>query len=234
MGILLKCLWRLVFSWRPPQKNNQLPSGKAPAATASSSLAHDSGQTNFEVERKFRLHEHELPQFNERLTQMGFSKGRLIKMTDQFLPAKVKGEMLRIRDEVVGTASWTLLTIKEWVNIAGGRERRETEAKLSSLTRGFLLALGALLRGGTLMSFSKLRQEHTAASLPQVVITIDNVSGLGEHSGYYAEIEVLVPQGGDIEAARAQIAQLARELFHEERKQVEMSYQQMLEDSLSA
>jgi adenylate cyclase class IV len=165
---------------------------------------------------------------------MGFSKGRLIQMTDQFLPAKVKGEMLRVRDEVVGTESWTLLTIKEWVNIAGGRERRETEEKLSSFTRRFLLTVGALLCGGSLMSFSKLRQEHTSASMPQVVITIDTVSGLGKHSGQFAEIEVLVPQGGDIEAARAQIAQLARELFREERKQVEMSYQQMLEDSLKA
>jgi adenylate cyclase class IV len=230
MGILLKCLWRLVFTWRMPER--QAPQKSSKAATGNSAVAHHASTPNFEVERKFRLEDSELGAVSERLVQMGFSPGRLIAMTDQFLPVKVKGEMLRIRDEVVGSESWTLLTIKEWVNIAGGRERRETEGQLSAFTRRFLLALGGLLNGGKLMSFSKQRQEHYSAQLPGVVITLDDVSGLGKHSGRYAEIEVLVPQDGDVESARAQIAQLALTLFDEERAPVEMSYQLMLEDSL--
>lgn len=235
MRILLKCLWRLVFSWRMPER--QAPRFTSKTTTADKpSAAHNNAQhdstPNFEVERKFRLQDSELGAFSERLVQMGFSQGRLIAMTDQFLPVKVKGEMLRIRDEVVGSESWTLLTIKEWVNIAGGRERRETEGQLSGFTRRFLLAFGSLLNGGKLMSFSKQRLEHHNASMPGVVITLDDVSGLGKHSGRYAEIEVLVPQDGDVESARAQIAQLARTVFDEERAPVEMSYQLMLEDSL--
>ncbi len=230
MGILLKCLWRLVFTWRMPER--QAPQTFTSTAKSNPAAAHHASTPNFEVERKFRLQDSELGAVSERLVQMGFSQGRLIAMTDQFLPVKVKGEMLRIRDEVVGSESVTLLTIKEWVNIAGGRERRETEGQLSGFTRRFLLALGGLLNGGKLMSFSKQRQEHHNAQLPGVVITLDDVSGLGKHSGRYAEIEVLVPQDGDVESARAQIAQLARTLFDEERAPVEMSYQLMLEDSL--
>lgn len=230
MGILLKCLWRLVFTWRMPER--QAPQTSTSAAKSNPAAAHHASTPNFEVERKFRLRDSEVGAVSERLVQMGFSQGRLIAMTDQFLPVKVKGEMLRIRDEVVGSESVTLLTIKEWVNIADGRERRETEGQLSAFTRRFLLALGGLLNGGKLMSFSKQRQEHHSALLPGVVITLDDVAGLGKHSGRYAEIEVLVPQDGDVESARAQIAQLARTLFDEERAPVEMSYQLMLEDSL--
>ncbi|CAN5231639.1 hypothetical protein BH11CYA1_BH11CYA1_35720 [soil metagenome] len=234
MGILLKCLWRLVFAWRMPERQAPRPSTKTSASksTSAHNTAHQDAVPNFEVERKFALQDSELGAFSERLVQMGFSKGRLIAMTDQFLPVKVKGEMLRIRDEVVENESETLLTIKEWVNIAGGRERRETEGKLSAFTRRFLLTLGGLLNGGKLMSFSKQRLEHHNASMPGVVITLDDVSGLGKHSGRYAEIEVLVPQDGDVESARAQIAQLARTLFDEDRAPVELSYQLMLEDSL--
>jgi adenylate cyclase class IV len=210
----------------------QAPQTSTSAAKSNPASAHHASTPNFEVERKYRLQDSELGAVREQLVQMGFSQGRLIAMTDQFLPVKVKGEMLRIRDEVVGSESVTLLTIKEWVNIAGGRERRETEGQLSDFTRRFLLALGGLLNGGKLMSFSKQRQEHHSAQLPGVVITLDDVSGLGKHSGRYAEIEVLVPQDGDVESARAQIAQLARTLFDEERAPVEMSYQLMLEDSL--
>lgn len=223
MGILLKCLWRLFFKWRMPERK----SVSTPAADP-----HSSTQPNFEVERKYRIDENELAKVREQIKQMSFSPARLIAMTDQFLPVKVKGEMVRVRDEVVDNHSETLLTIKEWVNIAGGRERRETEGKLSSLSRRLLLSLGRLLNGGALMTFSKLRQEHLNASSAGVVITLDEVSGLGKHSGHYAEIEVLVPQGGDVAAARAQIAQLALRLFNEERQPVEMSYQLMLEDSL--
>ncbi len=230
MGILLKCLWRLVFTWRMPER--QAPQTSTSAAKSDPASAHHASTPNFEVERKYRLQDSELGAVSEQLVQMGFSQGRLIAMTDQFLPVKVKGEMLRIRDEVVGSESVTLLTIKEWVNIAGGRERRETEGQLSAFTRRFLLALGGLLNGGKLMSFSKQRQEHHNAQLPGVVITLDDVSGLGKYSGRYAEIEVLVPQDGDVESARAQIAELARTLFNESRAPVEMSYQLMLEDSL--
>jgi len=229
MRILLKCLWRLVFTWRLPERK---PSKVNSASSTGAAAPHSSNQPNFEVERKYHIVENELERVKERLQQMSFSPSRLIAMTDQFLPVRVKGEMLRIRDEVVESHSETLLTIKEWVIIAGGRERRETEGKLSPLMRRFLLSLGRLLKGGALNSFSKMRQEHLNASATGVVITLDEVSGLGKHSGHYAEIEVLVPQDGDVAAARAQIAQLALRLFNEERQPVEMSYQLMLEDSL--
>ena len=66
-----------------------------------------------------------------------------------------------------------------------------------------------------------------------MVITLDQVDGLGKYSGHYAEVEVLVPQDGNVEEARAAVFRLASQLFGQERDCVEMSYQQMLEASRS-
>jgi len=195
------------------------PAGKSPSK--------DKG-TNFEVERKFRLKPEELDSVRQRLSDMGFTLARRIDMTDRFLPTKVEGEMLRVRDETIAGKTHTVLTIKEWVIISGGKERSETEGHLSSLSRSFLLFLGRLIRGKSLLQFSKLRLDHESTSHPHVIVALDNVEGLGDNSGHYAEIEVLVPQDGDVESARAQIAVLARALFNEDREPVMQSYMDML------
>jgi adenylate cyclase class IV len=214
MSIVLKALWRLFIAYR----------AKAPSARP---RKNDKG-TNFEVERKYRLKPEELDDVSTRLAALGFTLARRIEMTDQFLPVKVEGEMLRVRDENIGGALHTLLTIKEWVEISGSKERRETEGNLSPVMRSFLLFLGRLIRGKALLSFSKLRLDHESPSYKKSVVALDNVEGLGENSGHYAEIEVLVPQDGGVESARAQIAALARALFNEEREPVKMSYMDML------
>lgn len=225
MTIIMKCLWRLLTARRPQWLSTNPPPGHKADS-----------QANFEVERKFRLNEADLDAVRGRLATMGFAPSKLIQMSDQFLPVKIKGEMLRIRDESVNGHSETLLTIKEWVLIKGGqggKERSEEEGTLGPFARAFLLHFGRLLSGHPLHGFSKLRQEHVSPSYPGVVITLDDVDGLGRYSGRYAEIEVLVPRDGDVEAARAKIAQLAKSLFDEERAPVEYSYQQMLEKSLT-
>ncbi len=213
MSIFLTGLWRLFSAYRP--KASRPKAGKSEA-------------TNFEVERKYRLRADELEAVSRRLAEQGFTLARKIEMTDQFLPVKVEGEMLRVRDETFGGTSHSLLTIKEWVEIAGSKERRETEGRLSPLARRFLLFLGRLMRGKALLSFSKLRLDHESPSHARSVVALDNVSGLGENSGHYAEIEVLVTQDGDVESARAQIKALARALFNEDREPVKMSYMDML------
>jgi adenylate cyclase class IV len=214
MSIVLKGLWRLFSAYRP----------KASSAKARSK---DKG-TNFEVERKYRLKPEEVENVSKRLADLGFTLARRIDMTDQFLPVKVEGEMLRVRDENIGGALHSLLTIKEWVEISGSKERRETEGHLSPLTRRLMLFLGRLIRGKALLSFSKLRLDHESPSYTKSVVALDTVEGLGENSGHYAEIEVLVPQDGDVETARAQIATLARALFNEDREPVKLSYMDML------
>jgi adenylate cyclase class IV len=214
MSIVLKGLWRLFFAYRPKASTTQSRSG-------------DKG-TNFEVERKYRLKPEELDHIRRRLADMGFTLARRIEMTDQFLPVQVEGEMLRVRDENIGGEKHSVLTIKEWVMISGSKERRETEGHLNPLARRFMLFLGRLLSGQALLSFSKLRLDHESPTYAHSVVALDTVEGLGDNSGHYAEIEVLVPQDGNVEAARAQIKVLALALFNEEREPVKASYMDML------
>jgi len=213
MSIVLKGLWRLFSAYRPK---------------ASSARAGKNDKTNFEVERKYRLKPEELDAVSKRLADLGFTLARRVEMTDRFLPVKVEGEMLRVRDENIGGALHTLLTIKDWVLIGGSKERRESEGHLSPLARRFMLFLGQVIRGKALLSFSKLRLDHESPSYTKSVVALDTVEGLGENSGHYAEIEVLVPQDGDVEAARAQISALAQALFNEDREPVKLSYMDML------
>jgi len=212
MSIVLQAIWRLFSAQR------------ANASTKTGSKS----QTNFEVERKYRLQPGEYDAVNSRLAALGFTLARRIEMTDQFLPVKVDGEMLRVRDENLGTTRHIKLTIKEWVQIAGGKERAETEGDLTPLTRNFLLFLGRLVRGKALLSFSKLRLDHESPRYARSIVALDTVEGLGANSGQYVEIEVLVPQDGDVETARGQIAALARSLFNEDREPVKQSYMDML------
>ena len=225
MHIVLRGLWRLFFAYRPGTAKASSNHSQSSSKTGGNG---DKG-TNFEVERKYRLKDDELDSFSARLSELGFAPARTIAMTDRFLPVKVSGEMLRVRDETIEAATHTVLTIKEWVEISGGKERRESEGHLTPFTRALMLKLGTLVNfGKALLQFSKVRQEHENPERQHVIVTIDEVYGLGDNSGHYAEIEVLVTQDGNIEAARSQIADLARELFNEEREPVKMSYMDML------
>lgn len=188
-------------------------------------------KSNFEVERKFRLAKNEYAVVEQRLKEMGFEADAIVEMTDYFLPTRVDGEMHRVRDEAQAGDKITVVTIKEWVQIAGGRERRELEDGIGQSARYVLLLVGRLLRGSKLLSFSKRRIPHTNPLEPGVVIALDTVFGLGKFSGPYVEIEVLVPQNGDVEAARRKISELARALFTDEREFVQASYQDMLKQA---
>jgi predicted adenylyl cyclase CyaB len=156
-------------------------------------------------------------------------------MTDTFLPAKNEGDMVRIRRESEGAHRRLLLTLKKWVVTSdGGKEREETEGKISAPLAIILMWLGRSLRGSSLLSFSKRRQLFAGTlSGRQAVISVDTVSGLGSYSGTYLEIEVLVPIGEDVNAARESIyAMSARLLSNPE--QVKQSYMDMLKLATAA
>jgi len=220
LGIFTTALSRM-FTARRPLRSQSDVAGRKPANAAK-------GAAVFEVERKFRLKDGEASTIPTRLKAMGFVPVEDIEMTDVFLPTPVQGEMLRVRTEVSDARSHTVVTIKEWVTIGNSRERQETEDGVNGLEKWLLLRIGRLISGRKLLSFTKTRLMHESSVLAGVVIAIDNVQGLGENSGHYAEIEVIVPQGGDVEGARRQIVELAGRLFGEERDFVQASYQDML------
>lgn len=192
----------------------------------------DKSSSHFEVEDKYPLRQNEFDSLPELLRRIGFRLASRVTMTDTFLPAEAKGEMIRIRDEVSldDGRSVTILTLKRWVEVTGGeRVRKETESEgLDSTVRSCILALGRRLSDGDLPSFSKERTTYSAKRDGyNVNVALDIVEGLGEYSGPYLEIEIIVNAEEEVARARTFIEGFVVELLGEMRER-SISYQEML------
>lgn len=189
---------------------------------------------HLEVERKFQLLEDEASRLPSRLKARGFASTGRLTMTDTFLPQTKDADMIRIRVESDGKTSRRLLTMKDWVIVQGEKERREEESEIGLPASLILRIVGRLLSLRPLPAFSKSRDLYSR-SLGEVsaVVSIDEVKGLGRFSGWYLEIEVIVPIGGNVTAARDTIRSVVIELLGEEREFVKRSYQDMLRESVS-
>jgi adenylate cyclase class IV len=195
-----------------------------------------SDKGHLEVERKFALAAAEVTALRARLEQLGFTYAGTAAMTDSFLPAAVDGEMMRVRSERLGDQSpRTMLTYKQWVKTASGKERRETEREVRTSTAALWKLLGRVISGEPLLSFSKQRQLFDGKlGGADAVVSIDEVTGLGSFSGWYMEVEVLVPLDGDTAAWQERIFALVRDILQEHRPDVKRSYMDMLKESRKA
>jgi predicted adenylyl cyclase CyaB len=189
---------------------------------------------HMEVERKFSVFPDEVDAVRSRIERKGFKYVGTAVMKDTFLPAAVLGEMLRIRQERIGhLPPKTLLTYKQWVTTSTGKERRETEREVRQAVALVWLAIGHWIAGGSLTGFSKKRQlfEGTLNGVPSVV-SIDDVEGLGTYSGWYSEIEVLLPKDANFPEFEREILSLAGDVFGAPREPIMRSYMDMLKESL--
>ena len=194
----------------------------------------DCKKSHLEVERKFAISKEEFRALPARLLASGFQLTGQVFMTDTFLPVITEGDMMRIRVETMNDKTKQVLTRKKWVVVGGDREREETEKETSELAAGCLLELGERFAGGPLPSFSKDRDLYSRLAEDDhhnIVVALDTADGLGDYSGHYMEIELLVPVNGDVQAARQQIGSLASSLLGDERAFVQLSYQEMLKRS---
>jgi adenylate cyclase class IV len=189
-----------------------------------------SDKGHLEVERKFALTADEAERLRQSLVDAGYRYAGLASMTDTFLPVLEQGEMMRVRQESIDdNPVSTVLTFKQWVPANTGKERRETERQVRSTTGLVWAILGRFISGKPLPRFSKQRQlfEGTINSAPAVV-SIDKVDGLGQFSGWYMEVEIIVPLDGDPSQFTQHIFQLVEELLGAPREDVKRSYQEML------
>jgi predicted adenylyl cyclase CyaB len=195
-----------------------------------------SDKAHFEVERKFALTKPEVDEIPSRLKDLGFTYVGTAAMTDTFLPAFVDGEMMRVRHEQIGEApSRTLLTFKKWVKTATGKERQESEREVGSSVGALWRIIGRAISRQPLLSFSKNRQLFDGKlGDADAVVSIDEVNGLGSFSGFYMEVEVLVPLDGDVVIYRDRIFAIVKDILLEARPDVQRSYMDMLKESRSA
>ncbi len=187
-------------------------------------------EDHLEVERKFNINDREAQELPGRLMSIGFSPIDAVEMKDYFLPAPAPGEMMRIRQETSRHKQpVAVLTLKSWQQTeGGGRERRECERETRTTIGWFWILCGRLIKGSSLLSFSKHRELYEGTlDERRTIVSIDRVSGLGMYSGYYLEIEVIMPAGSAVNAVRDQIYELAGKLLSEP-QDVQRSYLDML------
>jgi adenylate cyclase class IV len=188
---------------------------------------------HLEVERKFSLALSEVENLPIRLRELGLKPAGSVTMTDTFIPARKKGEMVRIRDEMTSGTARSLVTLKSWVYLPdGNKERLESEAVISPLFRTLAIVMARYASAKELLSFSKERAlfEGTVGAR-HMVASLDRVSGLGQFSGHFLEVETIVPMGEDPTDARKEIFKFVETLFGKPREDVQRSYMEMLEIS---
>lgn len=187
----------------------------------------------FEIERKYRLSLAEYNTLQSLLAERGFVHACKYSLTDTFLPAKNKGELIRVRDQKGSDGTSSVLTLKSWVQVAGQREREEREVDpLDRLSRSVLIIFGRRVADQALLSYTKERQEFCAnRDGLSVTAALDYTDQLGEFSGYYLEFEVIAHDSNDVERARATISKLVAEFLGSEERPTAPSYKDMLERS---
>lgn len=190
-------------------------------------------KSHFEVERKFRISKEEFRALPGQLLSSGFHFAGQVYMTDTFIPSD-EGTT-RIRRETMNDKTRFLLTCKVWVEVDGNREREEEEEVIPELAATTMISLGEKLSREALAAYSKERDLYTTTFEDgrTATVSLDTVEELGEYSGHYMEIELLVPIGEDVQPARLYIHSLVKTLTGEDRPFVELSYQDMLRKTLS-
>lgn len=221
MGVIIKMLQWLFLPWL-----NRKFKGLAAAYGQEQSKPH------FEVERKYPVSPEEFHKLSGRLRDLGFSKKSRATIVDTFLPAEKDGDMVRLREETVDGLTVTVITLKEWVDVDGQRERKERESDpIDSVTKDTLMSLGRRLATESLMSFSKDRTTFSGRrDKRQVTVALDVASGLGDYSGNYLEVELIVERQEDVAEARAFVESFVAELLDSHRE-CAISYMEMLKRS---
>jgi predicted adenylyl cyclase CyaB len=188
---------------------------------------------HLEIERKFSLAEIPVATVIERLKEEGFYLSGTLTDTDWFIPSRVKGEMLRLREEHKNGTVNHILTIKTWHDTTdGGKEREEKEHKIRSVTFFFLLYLGKFATSFKLLSFKKIRDIYVGdLEGNKAIVALDEASGLGEFSGRYLEIEVTTPKEAPTKSVQTAILGLASRIATTA-PEVRRSYRELLERSL--
>jgi adenylate cyclase class IV len=221
MGVVIKILQWLFMPWLTRKfKGLAAAYGK------------ETAKPHFEVERKYPVSQEEFHKLPGRLRDLGFLRKSKATIVDTFLPAEKEGDMVRLREETTDGLTVTVITLKEWVEVAGQRERKERESDpIDAVTKDCMLSLGRRLASEPLMSFSKDRTTFSGhRDKRQVTVALDVASGLGDFSGTYLEVELIVERQEDVADARAFVESFVVELLGAERE-CAISYMEMLKRS---
>ena len=171
---------------------------------------------HFEVERKYRVGEHDFPGIAQLLAKMRFSKSSA-RQKDTYLTSPAEGVNRRVRKERVKGSSPLkryYLTCKRKVQ-EGGVANEEDEVSISKETYRRLADTEPLISSGMSVVVRKGRV-HFRGSFEgrAVTVCLDRVWGSGGFDlGFFVELEVLVKAAQEIEDAHELLSRLRQKIL---------------------
>lgn len=166
-------------------------------------------------------------QIEEKLLQLGFGKEDLLKETDYYFDSKFNklrehDKALRIRscENLTSNTAEHFMTFKGPKLDSISMTRKELEMKIESAETGIeiLCSLGY----EPVLPVRKLRQY---LAMGEITACLDQVEGLGD----FLELEIIVPQESEREAALNQVITLLHELGYAPDEIIRTSYLSMLQ-----
>jgi adenylate cyclase class 2 len=169
----------------------------------------------FEVECKVRA-DHD--SVRSRLESVGSERIESVTQEDTYYDAPDRefaetDEALRVREERAGEASETLLTYKGPLVDTESKTREEAETPVTDPA-----AMRSILEGLGYEPAATVRKERDRYSVDGVVVTLDNVEGLGEF------VEAELETEDDVDAARERVQSVLERLDLDPDEGIRTSY----------
>jgi hypothetical protein len=191
---------------------------------------------HLETEKGFRITKSEYNLITRLLPLIGFSFTNKSRLTDFLVPtAGETTKRMRIeRTLTSASGELELHCIKcekshPISGPAGKNVRREVEKHVTPVAALSFILSAIEKHGAPIPYYSKKRShfEGVYEGYP-ITIALDQAVGLGRFSGYYMELETILPMGSeDVSHALSVIDALAKSLLHEKRA-AKISYRKML------
>ncbi len=168
-----------------------------------------------EIEVKYTIHAEKVSDIFDTLMDMGFRHDATYDLIDTWLPPKEKNESLRVRKQIQGKSCKYFLSSKKTNEKDGEvKNKCEAESKIDEFARDVLIALALRMRA-ELPTVHKTRYSFKGrVGSRDYTVAIDEVVDLGRFSGFYFEVETLVPFGVSDAKAMPDVKRTALKILH--------------------
>lgn len=167
-----------------------------------------------EIEVKYAIHGKKVNDIFDALMDLGFRHKATYDLVDMWLPPKEEKESLRVREQIQGgVRKYFLSSKKTHVKDGGIKNKCEAESRIDEFTRQVLIGLALRMRS-TLPVVRKTRYTWKGkVGGREYTVAIDEVVDLGRFSGFYFEVETLVPLNTNDPKAMDDVKRMAAKIL---------------------
>jgi adenylate cyclase class IV len=167
-----------------------------------------------EIEVKYSIHGTKVNDIFDTLMDLGFRHKATYDLVDMWLPPKEKGESLRVREQIDGTSRKYLLSSKKSNEKDGEiKNKCEAESQIDDFIREVVIGLALRIRDSLPVVRKTRYHWQGRIGARDYTVAIDEVLDLGRFSGFYLEVETLVPADKADPAAKDDVKRIALQIL---------------------